>query len=170
MPKKLYAGRNNTGHSVRHQPDEARCVHTLPKHPPPARTEVVWFERRKAVVVAGENVHRVDDDEAQESAGFQFRRVRADVQRALQLLPDGPGVDEKEGPALVPHKLRRFVEKTLEPQSLASLCEVGKQSVITALPFALELNPRASHVVGHRLDTGPGSIRSGQGSGGRRIP
>ena len=69
-------------------------------------------------------------------------------------MPDGPGVDEEEGPALVPHKLRRFVKKTLEPQSLASLCEVGKQGVIIALPFALELNPLAGHVVGYRLDAG----------------
>ena len=61
---------------------------------------------------------------------------------------------EEERAAFVPYKLRRFVEKTLEPQSLASLCEVSKQSVITALPFALELNPCAGHVVGHRLDAG----------------
>ena len=127
---------------------------TLPKHPPPAGAKVVRLKRRKAVVIAGEDVHWVDDDEAQEAAGVQFRRVLADVQRELQLFPDGPGIDEEERAAFVPYKLRRFVEKTLEPQSLASLCEVSKQSVITALPFALELNPCAGHVVGHRLDAG----------------
>ena len=63
----------------------------------------------------------------QRGPGLQFGRVRADVQRAFQLLANGPRVDEKEGPALIAHKFRRFMEKTLEPERLARLREVGEQ-------------------------------------------
>jgi hypothetical protein len=125
--QKIVGGPQQHRAFVRNQSDEARGVHPLPEHPPPARAEVVRLKRRKAVVVSGEDVHGVDDDEAQHAVGPEFGGIRADVQRAFQLFPDCSGVDEKEGPALVPHKLGRLMEKALQCEPLARLRKVGEQ-------------------------------------------